>query len=138
VNLLPDEFEVSSAFRIEDHFDGWGIIEGTRRERVVVDFAPVTAPYIQERDWPNTVSKVVLPDGWLRLEFETTNLKEVSGWLKSYGAHAVVREPEALAEELLHAHHDAIAAIAERTGRVRRGEGDEEKVTAARTPFLSR
>jgi len=100
VELLREEFEIPSGFRIEDHFDGFGIISEPDRQRVVVDFDPLVAPYIVERIWPGTVALTPLPDGGLRLVLDTANLIEVKTWLLSHAGHAVVREPASLRDAI--------------------------------------
>ena len=100
VELLREQFEVPPGFKIEDDFDGFGIISEPGKQRVVVDFDERVAPYIVERVWPGTVAVTPLPDGWLRLVLDTANLIEVQNWLQSHAGHALVREPAALRDAI--------------------------------------
>ncbi len=109
VELLREEFEVPADFRIEDDFDGFGIISEPGKQRVVVDFDAVVAPYIVERVWPGTVAVTPLPEGWLRLVLDTANLIEVQNWLQSHAGHALVREPAALREAMRRNFERALA-----------------------------
>jgi predicted DNA-binding transcriptional regulator YafY len=101
VKLTRSEFEVPSDFKLEDHFDGWGIISGDERERVVVEFDAEVAPLIAERRWHASQTLEALPAGGLRLTCEIANTSEVIAWILSYGSHAVVIEPESLRMEIL-------------------------------------
>ncbi len=100
VELLREEFEVPVDFRIEDAFDGFGIISDPSRQRVVVDFDDIVAPYIVERVWPGMIALTPLPGGGLRLVLDTANLIEVQNWLQSHAGHAVVREPASLRDSM--------------------------------------
>ena len=116
VELLREEFTVPADFRIEDHFDGFGIISEPVRQRVVVDFDAQVAPYILERVWPGMVALTPRPDGWLRLVLDTANLLEVKTWLLSHAGHVVVREPASLREAMRAAFERAMALDAEAAG----------------------
>jgi predicted DNA-binding transcriptional regulator YafY len=99
--LTGEVFEIPRDFRIEDHFDGFGIISDETKHKVVVDFDSVVAPYIAERVWPGTVTMTATDDGGLRLVLETANLVEVQNWIQSHAGHAVVQEPAALRDAIL-------------------------------------
>jgi predicted DNA-binding transcriptional regulator YafY len=109
VEVLREEFVVPEGFRIEDHFDGFGIISEPTRERVVVDFDEQIAPYIVERVWPGMVTIAPREGGWLRLELDTANLLEVKTWLASHTGHVVVRAPARLREAMRRDLERAIA-----------------------------
>jgi predicted DNA-binding transcriptional regulator YafY len=99
-SLLRHEFTVPSTFKLEDHFDGWGIISGDERERVVVEFDAEVAPLISERRWHPSQTIEVLHAGGVRLTCEIANTSEVIAWILSFGSHAAVIEPESLRAEI--------------------------------------
>lgn len=65
-------------------------------QRVVVRFAPDVARYVEEHHWHDSQQLTRLKDGWLRAEFELSSLEELRSWVLSFGAKAVVEEPEEL------------------------------------------
>ena len=145
VELLPDVFEVAADFDIDAHFEGLGIVVGERRERIVVDFDPSAAPLLMERTWHHSQVRTLLSDGWVRLEFETANLREAQSWILSYGAKAVVVEPAELREAIAGEYRLAMERMLERgprraadgatlpegRGRVTAAWGEDERVPAA-------
>ena len=98
--LTREEFDVPLDFKLEDHFDGWGIISGDDRDRVVVEFDSEVAPLIAERRWHSSQVLELLPGGGVRLTCEIANTSEVIAWILSYGSHAAVIEPESLRAEI--------------------------------------
>jgi len=99
--LTRHEFTVPSTFKLEDHFDGWGIISGDERERVVIEFDAEVASLIAERRWHPSQTIESLPGGSLRLTCEIANTSEVIAWILSFGSHAAVVEPEILRTEIM-------------------------------------
>jgi hypothetical protein len=99
--LTREEFEVPRDFKLDDHFDGWGLISGDTRERVVVEFDAEVAPLIAERRWHSSQVLEALPGGGVRLTCEIANTSEVIAWILSYGSHAAVIEPETLRLQIL-------------------------------------
>ncbi|MGD9854551.1 MAG: helix-turn-helix transcriptional regulator [Planctomycetaceae bacterium] len=65
-------------------------------QRVVIRFAPDVARYIEEHHWHHSQKLTPLPDGSLRAEFHLAALEELKSWALSFGAKAVVEEPEEL------------------------------------------
>jgi hypothetical protein len=63
-----------------------------------VEFDPEQARYARERTFHPTQQRQDLPDGRLRLTFETTEaaLEQVARWLMQYGPQARARRPAAL------------------------------------------
>ena len=65
-------------------------------QRVVIHFAPEVARYVQEHHWHESQRLTRRSDGSLQAEFELSSLQEVQSWVLSFGAKAVVEEPEEL------------------------------------------
>lgn len=64
--------------------------------RVVVDFIPKAAMYIEERVWSRDQKITRHKDGSVTLEFTATSRPEVLAWVLSFGGEAVLRAPEDL------------------------------------------
>lgn len=64
--------------------------------RVVIRFAAEVARYVQEHHWHASQCLTREQDGSVRLEMELSSLEEVKSWVLSFGANAVVLEPEEL------------------------------------------
>ena len=69
-------------------------------EVVEVEFDAAQARYARERTFHPTQQRQELPDGGLRLNFETTEaaLEQVARWLMQYGPQARALRPAALCE----------------------------------------
>ena len=95
-------FARDPAFDVARLFDGsFGIFGGGAETfHVVVDFDARMAPHIEPREWHRTQRMTKLPNGDLRVEFDTTGLTEVVPWVLRWGSAAVVRAPEALREKV--------------------------------------
>ena len=79
---------------------GFGMFRGGAPVTVVVDFDAYQARYARERSYHTTQHREDLPNGGLRLSFDTTDaaLEQVARWVMQYGEHAVVAEPVKLRE----------------------------------------
>jgi len=88
-------------FSIESHLDGaWGIIPGTRKYDVVIEFSPKVARNVSEIRWHASQTCEMQPDGSCILRFRVNGLDEMKWWLFSYADQAIVREPEELREKI--------------------------------------
>jgi proteasome accessory factor B len=67
-------------------------------QRVVIRFAPEAAQYIQEHRWQENQTISRQRDGSVILEMQLSRLEEVKAWVLSFGARAIVEEPEELRE----------------------------------------
>jgi predicted DNA-binding transcriptional regulator YafY len=91
---------------------GFGMFRGGRDVVVEVEFEAAQARYARERTFHPTQQCQELPDGRLRLTFETTEaaLEQVARWLMQYGPQARALGPLAL-RELLHEQLRRAAAL---------------------------
>jgi predicted DNA-binding transcriptional regulator YafY len=102
------EIEVSSfIFQRPSDYDiaaqlarSFGIYDGDDDVTVIVKFLPAVARYVQESNWH--ASQVLTPqrDGSLLARFQLSSTVEIKSWVFSFGANAVVIEPEALRAEI--------------------------------------
>ena len=79
---------------------GFGMFRGGQDVVVEVEFDPEQARYARERTFHPTQQRQELPDGRLRLTFETTEaaLEQVARWLMQYGPQARALRPMELCE----------------------------------------
>ena len=77
---------------------GFGMFRGGQDILVEVEFDPDQARYARERTFHPTQQRQELPDGRLRVTFETTEaaLEQVARWLMQYGSQARALRPRAL------------------------------------------
>ena len=95
---------------------------------VVVKFLPAAARYVQESTWHQSQVLTRQRDGSLLARFRLSSTVEIKSWVLSFGANAVVLEPEALRAEIAAeleqlikalriASHNALAAKPPRKAR---------------------
>jgi predicted DNA-binding transcriptional regulator YafY len=91
---------------------GFGMFRGGEHVVVEVEFEAAQARYARERTFHPTQQCQELPDGRLRLTFETTEaaLEQVARWLMQYGPQARALRPPAL-RDLLRARLRQAAAL---------------------------
>ncbi len=82
----------------------FGIYDGDDDVTVVVKFLPAVARYVQESNWHASQDLTRQRDGSLLARFQLSSTVEIKSWVLSFGANAVVVEPEecrlAIAQEL--------------------------------------
>jgi predicted DNA-binding transcriptional regulator YafY len=103
----PQKFSLEK--RLHDSF---GVVSGEGEFNVVLCFDSFAAGYIREKRWHPSQELKPLNDGGLELRMKLSSLAEVQRWVLSWGGHAQVVGPPALAqsvreaaEKLLAAHH---------------------------------
>jgi predicted DNA-binding transcriptional regulator YafY len=77
----------------------FGVIAGPAT-RVRIRFDPRWATYVEEHTWHPSQKIAGLGDGSIELSMEVSGTDELRSWVLSFGAGAVVLEPEALREEV--------------------------------------
>ena len=99
-------FALPDGFSVDRHFEGaFGVHAGDAPTRVVIDFHPSVADYVQSRQFPgedggNAIVEP-LPDGGVRLKMVVGATTEVRSWVMSFGDKARVVEPQALADGIV-------------------------------------
>jgi len=102
----PPDFDPES--RLSDPF---GIIQG-EAFTVQVLISPGQAPYVRDKEWPESYRLEDCADGGLRMTFETRGLFGIKRWILGWGADARVESPQWLItmireEAMLMAEHHA-------------------------------
>src|SRR5262249_4632764 len=100
--ILPGEFKRAAKFNIADFLNGsFGIFRGQKDYEVVVDLDTWAADVLGNRRWHPNQETIELPGGGVRIVFYLDNLEEVQTWVMSWGVHATVVRPKALADRVL-------------------------------------
>ncbi len=94
-------FERPEGFDLAAHLDGaFGVYCGTGDVTVRVRFRPDAARYVLESRWHAGQRLTRLADGGVVAEFRLSSTAEIRSWVLSFGAKAVVLEPEGLRREI--------------------------------------
>ncbi len=89
-------------FSIRDDFDFEAFqrtafpVHGGEPQLVRIRFSPDQAPYIMERDWHDSQTLELQPDGSVILSLKVASLWEVKRWLFGWGADAEILTPKDL------------------------------------------
>jgi predicted DNA-binding transcriptional regulator YafY len=98
---IPFVFQRPDDFNIEAHLaDSFGIFGGDEDFTVVVRFHPTVARYVQESIWHASQLMTPQRDGGVLARFQLSSTIEIKSWVLSFGAHAVVIEPESFRTEI--------------------------------------
>jgi predicted DNA-binding transcriptional regulator YafY len=110
VRALPQApFQRDPTFDVHKMFEGaFGIIGGTERQHIVVDFEPHVATFIEEREWHPSQKITRLADG-VRCELDVAVTEELVSWVLHWGASARVREPQELIDRVRSEYARAMA-----------------------------
>lgn len=102
VALEQLQFQKPDDFNLQDYLSSsLGIFHSDGPlQRVVIRFASEVAQYVEEHHWHASQQLTRLKDGSLRAKFELSALEEIKSWVLSFGAKAVVEEPERLKEQI--------------------------------------
>ena len=132
-------FALPDGFSVDRHFEGaFGVHAGDAKSRVVIDFHPSVADYVQSRQFPGEDggSAIVepLPDGGVRLKMVVGATTEVRSWVMSFGDKARVIEPVDLAEGITEELRGALALYGggAPSGPKRATAGAKKAVSAAK------
>jgi proteasome accessory factor B len=99
--ILPGEFQRPADFKITDYLKGsFGIFKGKEDYGVVIDLDNWAADVLRNRRWHPSQQVIELPDGAMQVSFQLDNLEEVEQWVLSWGIHATVVRPKALADRV--------------------------------------
>jgi predicted DNA-binding transcriptional regulator YafY len=100
IETTPIVFQRPSDFNFEDLVArSFGIFCGDDDITVVIKFLPTVARYVLESNW-NASLLTREHDGSLLARFELSTTVEIKTWILSFGANAVVVEPECLRLEI--------------------------------------
>lgn len=93
----PKDFQLEATLQ-----NAFGIfLSDGPKQTVRVRFFPPVVRFVQEHHWHP--SQILTPqrDGSVIAEFHLTALEEIKSWIQSFGANALVLEPETLRQQIL-------------------------------------
>jgi predicted DNA-binding transcriptional regulator YafY len=93
-------FEYPEKFDPDSLLDGAFSIIYDEPFEVKISFSPKIARYIKERTWAKNQNIIENNDGTVILELKTSGWRDVKKWVLSFGADALVIEPESLRIEI--------------------------------------
>jgi len=94
-------FTPPARFDVNDYLRGsFGVFKGHDDYEVVIEFDAWATDLIRGRRWHPSQQLIELPGGASQLRFTLNSLEEVESWVLSFGSHAVVRRPKALAQRI--------------------------------------
>jgi proteasome accessory factor B len=109
----PRDFDIKALLAAS-----FGIYCGSDEITVLVKFAPSAARYVREGQWHDSQVLTSQRDGSLLARFQLSSTVEIKSWVLSFGASAVVLEPEDLRaeiardlEQLLKIYHAPVVKI---------------------------
>lgn len=101
VEVTSFDFQRPDDFDLQQFLAGsFGVFQGDGDVQVQIRFSSTVARYVQEGRWHASQKLTPQRDGSLRAEFELSSTEEIKRWVLSFGAHAIVLEPENLRQEI--------------------------------------
>ena len=99
--LTTERFTIPKSFNIGDYLKGsFSVFKGTDDYEIVVEFDSWAADLIRGRKWHTSQEIMELPRRQIRLRLRLNSIEEAERWVLSWGRHATVIRPEALADRL--------------------------------------
>jgi proteasome accessory factor B len=99
--MTTERFTIPKKFNLSEYLKGsFGVFKGEDDYEVVVDFDSWGADLIRGRKWHVSQEITELPRRQLRLRLRLNNIEEAERWVLSWGKHATVVRPQALANRL--------------------------------------
>ena len=92
----PDDFDIA------EHLSGsFGIYHGDEDIEATVRFLPPVVRFVLEKKWHHSGRYVKQRDGSLVARFRLSTTEEFMKWVLSFGANAIVLEPQSLRERMI-------------------------------------
>jgi len=99
--LTTERFTIPKKFSLNEYLKGsFSVFKGEDDYEVVVEFDSWAADLIRDRKWHASQEIIELPRRQLRLRLRLNSIHEAERWVLSWGQHATVIRPEALANRL--------------------------------------
>jgi predicted DNA-binding transcriptional regulator YafY len=120
--LAPTDktFKVPADFNFQDFMrHSFGVFRGDP-EKVSIWFAPEAADYVKEKVWHDSQEISDQADGSIVLSADVAVTRELRRWIISWGAAAVVLEPEELRDEIQAEAAEILAGYAGGAGHMKK------------------
>jgi predicted DNA-binding transcriptional regulator YafY len=99
--ITTERFTIPKKFNLNDYLKGsFSVFKGSDDYEIVVEFDAWAADLIRGRRWHASQQIMELPRRQLRLRLRLNSIEEAERWVLSWGQHATVIRPEALAKRL--------------------------------------
>ena len=99
--IMQERFSVSKKFSLNEYLQGsFNVFKGGDDYEVVIDFDSWAADLIRGRRWHSSQELTELPGRQIRLRMRLNSIEEAERWVLSWGTHATVVRPQALAVRL--------------------------------------
>jgi proteasome accessory factor B len=99
--FVGEKFDPDRSFNLDDYPRGsFTILKGHGNFEVIIEFDPWAADMIRGRLWHQSQQITDLPNGTCRLRMRLSALEEIERWVLSWGTHATVIRPLALATRI--------------------------------------
>ena len=99
--LSGKRFTPRKDFNADEYLRGsFSVFRGGDDFEVVIEFDAWATDLIRGRRWHSSQEFLELPDGTSRFRMRLNNIEEMERWVLSWGAHAMVVRPRALAERI--------------------------------------
>jgi proteasome accessory factor B len=96
--ILPDRFTMPKDFNPDEYLSGsFTVFKGKEDFDVVIQFDAWATDLLRGRLWHSTQELTDQPDGGSLLRLHLNSLEEIERWILSWGRHATVISPPALA-----------------------------------------
>jgi proteasome accessory factor B len=120
--ITQERFALPKKFDINEYLRGsFNVFKGGEDYEVVIDFDSWAADLVRGRKWHSSQELTELPSRQLRLRMRLNSIEEAERWVLSWGTHATVVRPQALAARLC----DAAIELRDRYKGLRQ-QGDEQ------------
>lgn len=99
--VAAEAFQKPKDFSVEDYLRGsFTVMKGKADYEIVVEFDAWATDQIRGRLWHPSQQVTELPGGGSHMLMHLSGLEEIERWVLSWGTHATVIKPEALAQRL--------------------------------------
>jgi predicted DNA-binding transcriptional regulator YafY len=99
--IISERFTIPKKFNLNEFLKGsFNIFKGEEDYEIVIEFDSWAADLIRGRKWHASQQMMELPNHQLRLTLRLNSIEEAERWVLSWGQHATVVQPRALADRL--------------------------------------
>lgn len=108
--LTPHRFVVPKDFDPDEYLRGsFSVYKGKDDYEVVIDFDAWATDLVRGRQWHASQEFTELPGGQSRIRMRLNSIEEIERWVLTWGIHATVVRPQALAQRLRKAGEEFLA-----------------------------
>ena len=99
--ITKDRFTIPNKFDLNEDLKGsFNVFKGPEDYEVVIEFDAWASDLIRGRKWHGSQEVMELPGRQIRLRLRLNSIEEAERWVLSWGQHATVVRPQALADRL--------------------------------------